>query len=56
MSERRALVRHAMLFLAGLAVADPDYTYNPETGGYTVSFPDEHWLPIIPSFGVSWEF
>jgi hypothetical protein len=42
--------------LRGLAIADPEYTYNPQTGGYTVSFPEETWLPIIPSFGVSWEF
>ena len=42
--------------LRGLAIADPEYSYVPATGGYRVSFPEEHWLPIIPSFGVSWEF
>ena len=40
----------------GLAIADPEYTYDVPSGRYIVSFPEEHWLPIIPSFGVSWEF
>jgi hypothetical protein len=39
----------------GIAIADPEYTYD-QTAGYTVSFPRENWLPIIPSFGVSYEF
>jgi hypothetical protein len=39
----------------GIAIADPDFWYNEATG-WTVSFPEEHWLPIIPSFGVSYEF
>lgn len=40
----------------GLAIADPEYTYDVQTGRYLVSFPEQHWLPIIPSFGISWEF
>jgi hypothetical protein len=39
----------------GIAIADPDYSYTPETG-VVVTFPEEYWLPIIPSFGVSYEF
>jgi len=39
----------------GIGIADPDYEYDPGTG-YMVSFPRENWLPIIPSFGVSYEF
>jgi len=39
----------------GIGIADPDYDYN-QTTGYTVTFPRENWLPIIPSFGVSYEF
>ena len=39
----------------GITIADPDYEYDPASG-YTVSFPRENWLPIIPSFGVSYEF
>jgi outer membrane receptor protein involved in Fe transport len=42
--------------LRGLGIADPEYHYNSTTGGYRISFPEEYWLPIIPSFGVSWEF
>jgi outer membrane receptor protein involved in Fe transport len=42
--------------LRGIAIADPDWVYNPQTGGYDISFPEEYWMPIIPSFGVSWEF
>ncbi len=42
--------------LRGLAVADPDYHYNSSTGGYDITFPEEYWLPIIPSFGISYEF
>ncbi len=40
----------------GFAVADPDYNYDPSTGGYDITFPEEYWLPIIPSFGISYEF
>ncbi len=40
---------------AGIAIADPNFEWTPETG-WVVTFPDEHWLPIIPSFGVSYEF
>ena len=39
----------------GIAIADPDYLYSEATGWYA-TFPEEHWLPIIPSFGVSYEF
>jgi hypothetical protein len=39
----------------GIAIADPDYEYT-EANGWVVTFPEEHWLPIIPSFGVSYEF
>jgi outer membrane receptor protein involved in Fe transport len=39
----------------GIAIADPDYEYSPSTG-LVITFPEEHWLPIIPSFGVSYEF
>ena len=42
--------------LRGYAIADPEYSYDPQTGDYEIAFPEEHWLPIIPSFGVSWEF
>ena len=41
--------------VSGIAVEDPDYSYNPDTG-WEISFPEEHWLPIIPSFGVSYSF
>jgi hypothetical protein len=40
----------------GIAIADPEYNYIPSTGGYYITFPEEYWLPIIPSFGVSYEF
>jgi len=40
----------------GLGISDPEYNYNSETGTYLISFPEEHWLPIIPSFGISYEF
>ena len=39
----------------GIAIADPDYDYSAETG-WIITFPRENWLPIIPSFGVSYEF
>ena len=39
----------------GIGIADPDYTYD-QASGFTVTFPRENWLPIIPSFGVSYEF
>ena len=39
----------------GIAIADPDYEYT-EAEGWVVTFPEEYWLPIIPSFGVSYEF
>ena len=42
--------------LRGFAIADPDYHYNQSTGGYDITFPEEYWLPIIPSFGISYEF
>jgi len=39
----------------GIAIADPEYYYSAESG-LVVTFPEEYWLPIIPSFGVSYEF
>jgi outer membrane receptor protein involved in Fe transport len=39
----------------GIAIADPEWYYSDATG-LIVTFPEEHWLPIIPSFGVSVEF
>jgi outer membrane receptor protein involved in Fe transport len=41
--------------LRGIAIADPDY-YWSETEGHVITFPEEYWFPIIPSFGVSYEF
>ncbi len=41
--------------LRGIAIADPEWRYDEPTGWY-LTFPEEYWLPIIPSFGVSWEF
>jgi hypothetical protein len=39
----------------GIAIADPDYFWSEQTGP-VITFPEEHWFPIIPSFGVSYEF
>jgi outer membrane receptor protein involved in Fe transport len=39
----------------GIAIADPDYYWSDSTG-LVVTFPEEYWFPIIPSFGVSYEF
>jgi hypothetical protein len=39
----------------GLAIADPEWRQDSQ-GNWYVAFPEEHWLPIIPSFGVSWQF
>jgi hypothetical protein len=39
----------------GIAIADPDSEYTEATG-WVATFPEEYWLPIIPSFGVSYEF
>ena len=41
--------------LRGIAIADPDYSWSEATG-YVITFPEEYWFPIIPSFGVSYEF
>jgi outer membrane receptor protein involved in Fe transport len=41
--------------LRGVAIADPDYYWSDATG-LVVTFPEEYWFPIIPSFGVSYEF
>jgi outer membrane receptor protein involved in Fe transport len=41
--------------LRGIAIADPDY-YWSEATGLVITFPEEYWFPIIPSFGVSYEF
>ena len=48
-------IRRIVKISAASRIADPDYEYNPDSG-YAVSFPRENWLPIIPSFGVSYEF
>jgi hypothetical protein len=40
----------------GIAIADPEYNYNSSTGSYIITFPEENWLPVIPSFGISYEF
>jgi outer membrane receptor protein involved in Fe transport len=39
----------------GIAIADPDYFWSDATG-LVITFPEEYWFPIIPSFGVSYEF
>jgi outer membrane receptor protein involved in Fe transport len=39
----------------GIAIADPDYYWSDATG-LVITFPEEYWFPIIPSFGVSYEF
>lgn len=39
----------------GIAIADPEFEYT-EAEGWVATFPEEDWLPIIPSFGVSYEF
>jgi outer membrane receptor protein involved in Fe transport len=39
----------------GIAIADPDYYWSDSTG-LVITFPEEYWFPIIPSFGVSYEF
>jgi len=41
--------------LRGIAVADAEWRFEEQQGWY-VAFPEEYWLPIIPSFGVSWSF
>ena len=41
--------------LRGIAIADPDYYWSEATGP-VITFPEEYWFPIIPSFGVSYEF
>ncbi len=41
--------------LRGIAIADPDFR-GDSLENIVVSFPEEYWLPIIPSFGVSFEF
>ncbi len=41
--------------LRGIAIADPDWYWSEQTG-VVITFPEEYWFPIIPSFGVSYEF
>ena len=41
--------------LRGIAIADPEF-YGNSLENLVVRFPEEYWLPIIPSFGVSYEF
>jgi hypothetical protein len=39
----------------GIAIADPEWRQDAQQGWH-VAFPEEYWLSIVPSFGVSWEF
>ncbi len=39
----------------GIAIGDPHYRQQPD-GTVEVGFPTEYWLPILPSFGVSYRF
>lgn len=39
----------------GLAINDPEFFGRPD-GTVEVVFPVEDWLPILPSFGISYEF
>jgi hypothetical protein len=41
--------------MRGIAIADPEWRFDEQQGWY-VAFPEEYWLPIIPSFGISWSF
>lgn len=41
--------------LRGIAIGDPHYHPRPD-GSVEVLFPVEAWLPILPSFGVSYRF
>lgn len=39
----------------GLSIVDPEFARQPD-GSTVVTFPEEEWLPILPSFGVSYAF
>ena len=39
----------------GLAIVDPEFARQPD-GSIGVGFPQEEWLPILPSIGVSYAF
>jgi hypothetical protein len=39
----------------GIAIVDPEFVDQPD-GSIDVLFPREEWLPILPSFGISYEF
>lgn len=39
----------------GIAIVDPEYRTRPD-GSVEVVFPTEYWLPILPSFGISYRF
>ena len=39
----------------GLEITDADFRLQPD-GTIEATFPVESWLPILPSFGVVWEF
>ena len=39
----------------GIAIVDPEYRPRPD-GSIEVVFPTEYWLPLLPSFGVSYSF
>ena len=41
---------------AGIAISEPDYYFNQNSGLYDVVFPDRYWLPILPSLGIGYEF
>ncbi len=40
--------------LRGIDIDEEDFFRRPD-GSFGVSFPDEQWLGILPSFGISWE-
>ena len=39
----------------GIGIVDPEYRPRPD-GSIEVVFPTEYWLPLLPSFGVSYSF
>ena len=39
----------------GIAIVDPEFV-DQSDGSVDVVFPQEDWLPILPSFGISYEF
>jgi hypothetical protein len=54
---RRIAVRNRNLINnAGETSAFPHVALRIASTGLIVTFPEEHWFPMIPSFGVSYEF